>query len=111
MFDCLHQKMNVGDFLFIGGKGNGPAEYGMQVKKVLKIEGEKIQIVGFDSVFRNEKWNLRLIKSVPQNLNKYLIHEPPEKIKNLLNRLFSEEELLQYEIDFLASWSHAVSQK
>jgi len=43
--DCLNIDIRVGDFLFVGGKGNGPAQYGMQIKKVLKVDNNKIQII------------------------------------------------------------------
>ena len=108
--DCLNIDVQVGDFLFVGGKGNGPAQYGMQIKKVLKVNDDKIQIIGFDSYYSNGKWNLRLTKSSPQNLNKYLIHEPPDNLKAILNKLFDNEQLEQKHIDFLALWSHGSGQ-
>lgn len=88
MKDFIAQEITVGCFLARGGKGNGPAEYGMILHKVIGLKNGKIQ-------------TMRLVASYPQfkdpatittrkitiaNPNSVVVVTPPTELVELFDR-------------------------
>lgn len=85
MQDFLGRDIRVGDYLASGGAGNRSAEYGMIMYKVLE-SGEKLQVVRLSVSYPSGSIEIQPRKSVVQNPNKYVLVDPPEKVRDLFER-------------------------
>lgn len=104
--DFLGRDIRVGDYLASGGAGNRAAEYGMILYKVLK-SGEKLQVVRLSVSYPKGSIEIKSRKSVVQNPNKYVLVDPPEKVRDLFERALEDSvDPKSQDAKTLGKWLH-----
>lgn len=88
MHDFIGQKIHVGNWVATSGGGNGPAEYGMILYRVIEV-GHKLKLqrltVSYAEQGQRCLATVRTITSV--NPNKYVIVHPPDPVEQLFMRI------------------------
>jgi hypothetical protein len=94
MRDTMGQDVEAGDYLLTGGKGNGPAEYGMVMHKVISTTPEAWKLVRLGVIYNH--WDddgnrqkpatvsLKLKRSTAKKGTKYVKVNPPAQVRKLM---------------------------
>jgi len=85
MLDSVGKKVNIGDFISYGGKGNVDAEYGMITGKVIDIDENKNKVkIQRLSVDYKPQLTIKIITTFKE-AGKFVVVEPLEIVKDFFN--------------------------
>lgn len=110
MKDFLGKEIAVGSWVVHGGKGNGPAEYGMIAYRVDSIRQEKLFVTRLMIHYPNHKdpGVVSLKKCNLTNPNAVLLIEPTEKVLQLF-RDAAADEVSEEDRLFVGRWLHGAA--
>ena len=107
MKDFVGKEIPPGDYIARGGKGNGPAEYGMIAYRVLGIKNGKVSAERLQVSYPGGKSPpvARLSKATIANGNSCIVFQPPAQVQLLFSQ--AEQGVLEPEArTLIGHWLH-----